>query len=67
MSSDEVGALQGAADTVRTISSVIAAPLMSRVFARCIDSTGGKVPQPQLALYASSVFSLVAFAIFKVL
>ena len=33
---DEIGALQGAADTVRTISSVISAPLMSRVFAHCI-------------------------------
>ena len=60
-----MGALQGAADTVRTISSFIAAPLMSRVFARCIDSTGGKVPQPQQVFYAASVFSLIAFKIFN--
>lgn len=65
MSSDEVGALQGAADTVRTISSVIAAPLMSKMFAQCIDTIGGKVPQPQQVFYVASVFSLIAFKIFS--
>ena len=32
----EIGALQGAADTIRTLSNAVGNPLMSEIFAYCI-------------------------------
>ena len=65
MPPEEVGALQGAADSVRTISSVIAAPLMTRVFAHFIGASMGSIPRPERALFSSSLFSLIAFVVFR--
>ena len=36
VNADEIGALQGAADTVRTMSNMIAYVILSNVFAYCI-------------------------------
>lgn len=53
-----MGALQGAADTVRTVAGIIGAPLVSRVFGHLIsdgrNSPGG-------ALVFASVFSFLGY------
>ena len=56
----EVGALQGAADTVRTISGVISAPLISRAFGHFI-SDGRDYPGG--ALLIASVFSVLGYGL----
>jgi len=56
----EVGALQGAADTARTISTAIGTPLISRLFGLCIQSGGGGGG----ALAAASLFTLAALLLF---
>jgi len=70
VSGDEIGALQGAADTVRTISTLVASPLVSWVFSRCLlseeDGTrtfGMKLPIGG-ALLLCSTFSFLAFVLF---
>ena len=71
VSIEEVGALQGAADTVRTVASMISYPLMSRIFAYFISSgsvdgrDGGGRSFPQGVLYAASVFSFAAALLFQ--
>jgi hypothetical protein len=54
----EVGALQGAADTVRTVAGILGAPLVSRVFGHCIS--GGR-DFPGGALLVASAFSFLGY------
>lgn len=67
----EVGALQGAADTVRTIASVVGSPLISRLLAYSIRRGNAVVPgqwplgAPGLSLYVASIFSFLGFALFS--
>jgi hypothetical protein len=56
----EVGALQGAADTVRTVAGIVGAPLISRAFGYCI-SDGRNVPGG--ALLFASAFSFLGAAL----
>ena len=64
-----MGALQGAADTLRTLAAMVGSPLMSRVFGMFL---GGKVSSlghitqgyPQGALFVASTFSFAAYAMF---
>lgn len=60
----EVGALQGAADTVRTISTMIGSPLLSRCFAYFISQEGGRIPRPENTFWVASIFSFISFSIF---
>jgi hypothetical protein len=55
----EVGALQGAADTIRTVSGMLGAPLVSRALARCIAP--GSTQPPGRALQLAASFSMLAF------
>ena len=57
---DQVGALQGAADTVRTVASMIGSLLVTRIFAHFIS--GGR-NFPHGALYFSAIFSLLGFVL----
>jgi hypothetical protein len=58
--SGEIGAVQGAAETVRTMATMLSYPITSRVFAHFI-SDGRAFPEG--ALYFASAFSLVAAAV----
>ncbi len=64
VSSDEVGSLQGAADTLRTISAMIGAPLAAKIFAHLI---GEDRKFPDGALYFTSIFSMIGFLCFHFL
>ena len=60
----ESGALQGAADTVRSISNMVANPIMSRVLAYYIkydEKNSGR------ALYMTSSFSLIALLVYSII
>eukprot|EP01031_Cornospumella_fuschlensis_P043336 gene43336-52973_t len=62
----EVGALQGAGETLRTISSAVGSPVFAGIFAAAIraGSAGGGVP-PGSALLASAACSALACLIFS--
>lgn len=60
----EVGSLQGAADTVRTISTMIGGPLFSRIFAALLslisrhEGSSGSIVNSRLGRFAPSVKQL---------
>lgn len=62
---DEVGALQGACETVRTISSAIASPLFARVFGFGV-ANAGVIPVGS-PLFLSGVCSLTGALAFLAL
>ena len=74
---DEVGNLQGAADTLRTISAVIAAPISAKIFSLYLglNSASSNVWYrpiceklgPGVALYFTAIFSFLGFVIFHFL
>ena len=59
--SNEIGALQGAADTLRTMAGIVGYPLMSAVFAYSIK---GDINVPGGALYLGAAFSALAAVLF---
>lgn len=59
---DQVGALQGAAETVRTIASVIGSPLITGFLAQSIRSSAHP---PGMALLVAAAFSLAGFSLFS--
>ena len=63
VSADEIGALQGAADTLRTVSGILGGPLMSSIFAQSIKAD---VQQPGWALYSSAIVSASAALLFYI-
>ena len=56
-----MGALQGAADTVRTVSSMVGSPLFAEVFSRCMSEA---VRRPHWTLRFISIASISALALF---
>ena len=60
VAAEEVGAVQGAAETLRTLATFVGYKLSSKVFAHFL-SEGRSAPQA--ALFVSSAFSIVAFAV----
>lgn len=60
----EVGALQGAADTVRTVANMVGSPLFAEVFSRCMAET---VQRPHWTLRIISTASFAALLLFLVL
>lgn len=59
MSSEEVGALQGAADTARTVAAMLGAPLFAFIFARCIER--GRAQEVLRAMAAMATMGLLCF------
>ena len=58
---NEIGALQGGADTLRTLSGIVGNPLMSSVFAHCIKD---EVQIPGGALFVAASCSALGALIF---
>ena len=59
----EIGALQGAADTLRTLSGIVGNPLMSKVFAYCLKD---EIQIPGGALLLAACCSALGALIFYI-
>ncbi len=59
-----MGALQGAADTVRTVANMVGSPLFAEVFSRCMAET---VQRPHWTLRIISTASFAALLLFLLL
>ena len=60
---DEVGTLQGSADTLRSLASVLAGPLLSRAFGHFSASSSPRLHGASLLV--CSACSLTAFALYS--
>lgn len=65
VSSDEVGALQGSVDTIRTITIAIAHPIISKIFANTITNSHDNIIYLN-PFYICSCFSFIAFIVYAI-